>query len=72
VVWTIGLLPSDEQTAIFNHHFVIKMFGWLDIDIDDIDLRQPLSLLLKQAIYILKIYIQSSEHLYYKMLIENG
>jgi len=38
----------------------MKMFGWLDIDIEDINL-----------IYILNIYIQPSEHRYYKLLIEN-
>ena len=51
---------ADEPSAIFIQHCVIKMLGWLNIDFEDID-----------QIYILKIYIQSSEYFYYALLNEN-
>jgi len=44
----------------------------LDIDFEDINLISKVNELgFHDEIYILKIYIQSSEHLHYKMRIEN-
>ena len=50
--------------------FVIKIFGWLDINVEDIDLPASTaeSSQARSEIYILNIYIQPSENLYYKML----